>query len=148
MSSTNPVSSTNLAFSVNPVSFTNPVSSTNSTSSTNLMSSTNPVFFTSSDTLYLRKLYVLEHYNKEINNLDNHVKLNSSYSVSQHYHRRNWLSLFYLLIDVTITNAYILYKLDSKEDKKLSHIQFQEEITQSLLRESGIILRQRLPRPP
>ncbi len=96
---------------------------------------------------YLRKLYALEHYNKEMGGSDNHAKLNSYYSVSQHYHRRNWLPLFYLLIDAAVTNVYILYKLGSK-DRKLSHAQFQKEIAQSLLRGPGAILRQRPPRPP
>ena len=81
-----------------------------------------------------------------MNSLNNHVKLNLYYLISRHYHRRNWLFLFYLFIDVVVTNVYILYKLDSTK-KKLLHVQFQEEIIQSLFRRSRAILRQRLPRP-
>lgn len=29
------------------------------------------------------------------------------YSIAKHYHLRNWLSLFYLLLDAAITNSYI-----------------------------------------
>ncbi|KAF7511383.1 hypothetical protein GJ744_004572 [Endocarpon pusillum] len=97
---------------------------------------------------YLQKLYALEHYNKEMGGSDNHAKLNSYNSVSRHYHRRNWLPLFYLLIDAVVTNAYILYKL-GKKGRKLSHAQFQEEIAQALLRGPGAVLRRRQqPRPP
>ena len=78
---------------------------------------------------------------------NNYVKQNSSYTISRHYYRRNWLSLFYLLIDVVITNVYIHYKLE-KKNKKFFYTKFQEEIVTSLLYMSNVILRQRRPRPP
>ena len=67
-----------------------------------------------------------------MDDLDNYIKLNLYNLINRHYHQRNWLSLFYLLINVTITNVYILYKLDNK-DKLFLYIQFQEQIIQSLL---------------
>jgi hypothetical protein len=79
---------------------------------------------------------------------DNHAKQNSYYSTAQHHHLRNWLPLIYLLIDAAVTNSYILYKLGFKGLKKLTHVDFQEEIARSLLRDPGAILRQRRPRPP
>ena len=80
-----------------------------------------------------------------MSNSDNYTRLNSYYLISRHYHRRNWLSLFYFLIDVVVTNVYILYKLDNK-DRKFLHIQFQKEVIRSLFRELETILRQRRPR--
>lgn len=79
---------------------------------------------------------------------ESHVKLNSYYSTGMHYHRRNWLALFYFLLDAAVINSHVLYKLGSTDEKKLSHVEFQEAITTSLLREQGAVLRQRLPRPP
>ena len=148
----------NATNSINAVKFTCPTSLVNSVLSTNSVFSVHPAspvnstfstYPTSSDNnsqQYIRKLYVLEHYNKEMGGSDNHVKLNSYYLVNRHYHRHNWLPLFYLLIDAAVTNAYILYKLGSTK-KKLSHVQFQEEIIQSLLRGPRAILRQRPPCP-
>ncbi len=156
---THPAPPANSAFSTNSALPTHPAPPANSAFSTNSThpahpappaNSTCPTCLTPSDNSsqqYIRKLYALEHYNKEMGGSDNHAKLNSYYSVSRHYHRRNWLSLFYLSIDAAVTNAYILYKLGST-NKKLSHAQFQEEIAQSLLRGPGAILRQRPPRPP
>ena len=37
----------------------------------------------------VRKLHALDEYNQYIGGSDNHAKLNSFYSTSQHYHRRN-----------------------------------------------------------
>ena len=151
---TSPVNSTSFTYPTSSVNSTNSTNSTCSASSTSPTNSVHSVFPTNStssvpsnDKLqYLRKLYVLEHYNKEMSDLDNHVKLNSYNSVNRHYHQRNWLSLFYLLIDAVITNVYILYKLDNK-DKLFLHTQFQEQITQNLLRGLKVILRQRRPHP-
>jgi len=92
----------------------------------------------------VRKLHALDEYNQYMGGSDNHAKLNSFYSTSQHYHRRNWLPLFYLLLDAAVTNAYILYK-QSVKNNKLSHAEFQEEIAIGLLRTPGAILRRRRP---
>ena len=97
INSINSVKSTYLVFFINPtnsVLFTYPVSSINSTSSINSVFSiffTNSTFSISTENKlqYLRKLYVLKHYNKEINNLDNYTKLNLYNLVSRYYHRRN-----------------------------------------------------------
>ena len=105
---------------------------------------------------FLRKLYPLDRYNKEMGGSDNHAKLNSYYTTSRHHHRRNWFPLFFFLIDAAVTNAYILYELanEDREDRNgrriqiLSHAEFQEEIAKNLLRGPGAILRQRRPRPP
>jgi Transposase IS4 len=94
----------------------------------------------------LRKLYALEEYNQYMGGSDNHAKQNSFYSTAQHYHRRNWLPLFYMLLDGAVTNAYILYK-QGIIDHKLSHAEFQEEIARGLLRAPGAILRRRRPNP-
>jgi Transposase IS4 len=96
----------------------------------------------------LRKLYALDTYNQNMGGSDNHAKQNSYYSTAQHHHLRDWLPLIYLLIDAAVTNSYILYKLGFKGLKKLTHVDFQEEIARSLLRDAGAILRQRRPRPP
>jgi hypothetical protein len=72
----------------------------------------------------------------------------SYYSTAVHYHRHSWLPLFYFLLDAAVTNSYILYKIDATGKKKLSHVEFQEEIARSLLRGPGAILRQRPPRHP
>ena len=97
-SSVNFASSANSASPVNYTISTCPASSVNSTLSTYPASSantallTNSAFSTASENKsqqYLRKLYVLEHYNKEMGGSDNHARLNSYYSVSRHYHRRN-----------------------------------------------------------
>ena len=99
----NVINSTNSVKFTCPVSFMNPVNSvlfTCSVLSTNSMSPVNSVFsvFSTNFTLstsvknklqYLQKLYVLEHYNKEMSDSDNYTKLNSYNSVSRHYHRRN-----------------------------------------------------------
>jgi hypothetical protein len=74
---------------------------------------------------------------------DNHAKQNSYYLTAVHYHRRSWLPLFYFLLDAAVTNSYILYKIGVQDKKKLSHVEFQEEITRNLLRGPGAILRQR-----
>ena len=95
----------------------------------------------------LRTLYALADYNQNIGGADNHVRLNSLYSTAQHYHRRNWLLLLYLLLDAAVTNSYILYKLGIS-GKQLSHVNFQEQIARELLRGPGAILRQRIPRHP
>jgi hypothetical protein len=79
---------------------------------------------------------------------DNHAKQNSYYSTGTHYHRRNWLALFYFLINAAVTNSYNLYKIGYISKEKLSHAEFQEEIARDLLRGPGAILRQRRPRPP
>jgi hypothetical protein len=81
---------------------------------------------------------------------DSHAQQNSYYSTAQHYHRRNWLPLFYLLIDAAITNSYILYKLFKGPNKRnrLTHVQFQESVARGLLRGPGAILRRRQPRHP
>ena len=102
--STNSTSSTKSALSTHPTSpmnsvlSTRPVPLTNSVLSTCLVLFTNSMFpvlsvfptsFDNNSQQYIRKLYVLEHYNKEMGDSDNHVKLNSYYLVSRHYHRRN-----------------------------------------------------------
>ena len=71
----------------------------------------------------LRKLYALDDYNQNMGGADNHIRLNSLYLTGQHYHRRNWLPLFYLLIDAAVTNSYILYRL-GVSGKQLSHVKF------------------------
>jgi hypothetical protein len=75
---------------------------------------------------------------------DSHAQQNSYYSTAKQYHARtrNWLPLLYLLVDVAITNSYILYK-EGVPSKKLSHVEFQEEIARGLLRGPGAILRER-----
>ncbi len=93
----------------------------------------------------LRKLLALDDYNQHMSGSDNHAKLNSFYSTAQHYHRRNWLPLFYLLLDAAVTNAYILYKLGART-AKLSHAEFQEQIARGLLQAPGAILRHRRPK--
>lgn len=96
----------------------------------------------------LRKLYALDDYNQNMGGSDSHAQQNSYYSTAQHYHRRNWLPLFYLLIDAAVTNSYILYKLMKSTDKtKLTHAEFQEAIARDLLQDPGAILRQRRPPP-
>ena len=95
VSFTNSVFSTNSVFpvfSVSPVNsklFTNSILSTYSTSLTNSTFSTYLISFNNNLQQYIRKLYTLEHYNKEMSDLDNHVKLNSYYLISRYYHRRN-----------------------------------------------------------
>ena len=74
--STNFTNSIFLVFSVLPIHSMSPINSTSSISFKNKLQ-------------YLQKLYVLEHYNKEMDDSDNHIRLNSYYSVSRHYHRRN-----------------------------------------------------------
>ena len=97
------VETVNVTNSVNSIkfkcltSFTNFVFFTNSILSTNFVSLTNSILSTNSTysinsknkLQYLRKLYILDRYNKEISNLDNYVKLNSYYLISRCYHRRN-----------------------------------------------------------
>jgi hypothetical protein len=87
-------------------------------------------------------------YNQYMGGSDNHAKQNSYYLTAVHYHRRSWLPLFYFLLDAAVTNSYILYKIGVTGKKKLSHVKFQEEIAQSLLRGPAAILRQRPPRHP
>jgi Transposase IS4 len=98
----------------------------------------------------LRKLYALHDYNQNMGGSDSHAQQSSYYSTAQHYHQRNWLPLFYMLIDAAVTNSYILYKHSdaSKTGKKLTHVEFQQEIAKALLRGPGAILRKRLPRHP
>lgn len=98
----------------------------------------------SSQQTQLRKLYALDEYNQYMGGSDNHAKQTSFYSTAQHYHRRNWLPLFYFLLDAAVTNAYILYKLGT-EGRKLSHADFQQAIALDLLRTPGAVLRRRRP---
>jgi hypothetical protein len=74
---------------------------------------------------------------------DNHAKQNSYYLTAVHYHRRSWLPLFYFLLDAAVMNSYIVYKIGVQDKKKLSYVEFQEEIARNLLRGPGAILRQR-----
>ena len=74
---------------VETTKFVNP---TNTTKFMCFTFSTNSIFSVPSNNQlqqYLRKLYILKHYNKEMRGLDNHARLNSHYLVSRHYHRRN-----------------------------------------------------------
>jgi Transposase IS4 len=96
----------------------------------------------------LRKLYALHTYNQYMGGSDNHAKQNSYYSTAVHYHRRSWLPLFYFLLDAAITISYILYKIGFKGKKKLSYVEFQEEIARNLLRGPGAIVRQRPAQHP
>ena len=79
---------TNSVLSTNSILFTNSVLSTNFVSSVNSVLSTNSMYSINSKNKlqYLRKLYVLDRYNIEMSDLDNHVKLNSYYLISRHYH--------------------------------------------------------------
>jgi hypothetical protein len=95
----------------------------------------------------LRTLYALYSYNQDMGGSDNHAKQNSYYSTARHYHRRNWLPLFYLLIDAAVTNSYILYKQGIGGKTRLSRVKFQEEIARRLLRGPRAILRQRSLQP-
>ena len=144
--------------SVSSVNFTNSICSMSSVLSINSILSASSVPFTSSVFFmksFLRKLYLLKRYNKEMNDLDNHTKQNSFYTTSRHHCRRNWFSLFFFLIDTVVINVYILYKLVNKDRenrnnrriKILLHIEFQEEITKNLFYRPRAILRQRRSRP-
>jgi hypothetical protein len=98
----------------------------------------------------LRKLYALHDYNQNMGGFNLHAQYSSYYSTGQHYHERNWLPLFYMLIDAAVTNSYILCKQAGVKDgkKMLTHVAFQEALAKSLLRGPGAILRKRRPRPP
>jgi Transposase IS4 len=121
---------------------------TESTKSTQAAEATKSKATNTGQNRQLRKPYALHTYNQYMGGSDNHAKQNSYYSTAVHYHRRNWLPLFYFLLDAAVTNSYILYKIGATGKKKLSHVEFQEEIARSLLRGPGAILRQRPPRHP
>jgi Transposase IS4 len=70
----------------------------------------------------LRKPYALHTYNQYIGGSDNHAKQNSYYSTARHYYRRNWLPLFYFLLDAAVINSYILYKMGFKGKNRLSYV--------------------------
>jgi Transposase IS4 len=131
-----------------PTPATQSTESTKSTPPTHAAEATKAKVTETGQNQQLRKPYALHTYNQYMGGSDNHAKQNSYYSTAVHYHRRSWLPLFYFLLDAAVTNSYILYKTGAKDKKKLSYIEFQEEIARSLLRGPGAILRQRLPRPP
>jgi len=95
----------------------------------------------------MRKLNVAHNYNQNMGGSDSHAQQNNYYSTSRHWHCRNWLPLFFLLIDAAVTNSYILYKLAyiGEIQNRLSHAAFQEEIARHLLNNPGAVLRRRLP---
>lgn len=89
----------------------------------------------------LSKLQAVHDYNLHMGGADLHAQLNSSYSTSEHWHRRTWWPLFYMLIDAAITNSYVLCK---QAGLQIAHVELQELVAYALLENPACILRNRV----
>jgi hypothetical protein len=57
---------------------------------------------------------VVDDYNHHMNGVDLADQRRAAYTTHQR-NRRNWLCLFYLLLDVSVVNSHLLYELASHE---------------------------------
>ena len=79
----------------------------------------------------IQKPTVIEKYNTYMGGVDKADQLVTYYGYP-HFSKKWWKQVFFHLLDMTIVNAYILYK-QSSTTKKLSHMDFQLAIAQSLI---------------
>ena len=79
----------------------------------------------------IQKPTVIEKYNTYMGGVDKADQLVTYYGYP-HFSKKWWKRVFFHLLDTTIVNAYILYK-QSSTTNKLSHMDFQLAIAQSLI---------------
>jgi hypothetical protein len=78
----------------------------------------------------------IKNYNKFMGGIDRHDRLRSTFSIcKKHKFKKYYVKLFLFLLDVTITNSWIYYKLSNPEmkDKGGARATFYQELAESLV---------------
>ena len=86
-------------------------------------------------------------YNKYMSGVDQHDQMRLQYGLG-HFSKKAWKYLMWFLLNASIVNAYILYKMKSARvtKKKYSHIDFCRDVALSLI--AGFTSHKRKPDPP
>ena len=86
----------------------------------------------------IEKPLCIDDYNHFMNGIDRHDQLTVYYGFS-HRHKKWWKRCCFHLIEVAIVNTYILYVIQTKQDrlKTLTHQRFRIQLAQQLLMDAG-----------
>jgi hypothetical protein len=88
---------------------------------------------------------LMHDYNHGMNGSDLCQQVWNYYTVSSHRHHRNWWSLFWMIIDASISNVLYLYRLAGIDKNVLTHSQLQERLGLQLLRNPAAVTRKLKP---
>ena len=83
----------------------------------------------------VRKPAMINEYNKYMGGVDVADQLVTYYGF-QHCSKKWWKRVFFHLLDVTMINAYVIYK--SSRSRKITHLDFMVAVVKGLLQKSGI----------